>query len=71
MSWIKELEGLKDDIVNQIVPASDGGYYVIGATKSSDADYKFCYTCGEGEYRGFVMKLDFEGKIVWSRIPVG
>ncbi|MBK6823448.1 MAG: pre-peptidase C-terminal domain-containing protein [Saprospiraceae bacterium] len=71
VSWIKELEGLKDDIVNQIVPASDGGYYVIGATKSSDADYKFCYTCGEGEYRGFVMKLDFEGKIVWSRIPVG
>ncbi|MBK9719395.1 MAG: hypothetical protein IPO85_18150 [Saprospiraceae bacterium] len=44
---------------------------MLGSTQSSDSDFKFCYTCGTYVSRGFVIKLDYEGKIIWSRIPIG
>jgi len=51
--WQKTYGGAKDDWANAVVPTSDGGYVVAGATRSFGAGYEDVW----------VLKLDADGTV--------
>jgi len=65
--WDRVLLGEKNDEVKRVISSQDGGYYVIGSTKSSKEDFKFCNSCTYGSYQAYIMKLDHLGNTLWSR----
>jgi len=65
--WQKTLGGSSVDYANSIVPTSDGGYVVVGATYSSDGDIVF----NKGWYDYWIVKLTAAGTIQWQRTMGG
>lgn len=61
--WEKPLGGSQDEQANCIIPATDGGYIMAGATESNDGDVNGNH--GEGDV--WVIRLNEEGNIVWQK----
>ncbi len=61
--WSKTYGGSKLDYVQDIIQSKDGGYLVIGATKSSDGDV----TLFHGDQDIWLCKLDADGNLIWNK----
>lgn len=61
--WSKIYGGTGDDIGASVVPAPDGGCYIVGSTQSAD------YDCADNHGFGdvFVARLDTAGEIIWHK----
>ncbi len=63
IDWSKTYGGTKDDSATSIQQTKDGGYIVAGYTMSNDGDVK--NNKGYADY--WILKLNPEGKIIWSK----
>ena len=63
--WQKTIGGSGQDELNCIVRTRDGGF-IVGGSSSSDASGEKAQN-GYGGMDYWVIKLDFEGKIVWQQ----
>lgn len=67
--WQKMLGGSNSDEPAQIVPSSDGNYFIIAISTSSDGDITANpYPIGSNYW---IVKIDGEGNIIWERITGG
>lgn len=66
--WYRHLRGDIHNVVNDVIPAQDGGYFVIGSTRSTKDDFNFCYSCSYKRNQAYVIKLDHQGKPLWKKI---
>ena len=66
--WVKLYGGSNEDIAHSIIETSDGGYAVIGNTKSQDGDVSEKNT---SDRDWFFLKLDQNGDILWKKIYGG
>jgi hypothetical protein len=57
LQWTKTIGGPKDDWGRSLIQTSDGGYAIAGATKSF----------GAGEDDVYVVKLDANGNLQWTK----
>lgn len=57
ISWIRTIGGTNVDLANSIIQTSDGGYAVVGNTRSY----------GAGSDDVYVVKLDAAGNILWTK----
>ncbi|RPI17286.1 MAG: T9SS C-terminal target domain-containing protein [Ignavibacteriae bacterium] len=57
VQWTKTIGGIKNDGGNSIIRTTDNGYAVAGTTLSY----------GAGNYDFFIVKLDVNGAVQWSR----
>jgi hypothetical protein len=57
LQWTKTIGGPKGDYGNSLIQTSDGGYAIAGATKSF----------GAGEWDVYVVKLDANGNLQWTK----
>jgi arginine repressor len=55
--WTKTIGGSSDDKAWSIIQSSDGGYVVVGSTRSF----------GAGDVDIFIVKLDGSGNVVWAK----
>ncbi len=63
LQWSKTFGGSQDDRANQIIQTNDGGYALIGYSKSNDLD-----VIGNQGLKDFwVLKLDASGSISWQK----
>ncbi len=62
--WSKVIGGSYDEAAFNIIPAPSSGYYIVGATQSSDYD---CTGYHAGGQDGYVARLDANGSILWHR----
>jgi len=63
IQWSKTYGGTDDDRGEQIIQTSDGGYAMIGYSRSSDGDVSI----NEGFQDHWVVKLDAQGEIQWEK----
>jgi hypothetical protein len=69
VEWTKTIDGGPFDCANSIIQSSDGGYVVAGLTYSFGAGYD---QMDEMYYIDmYVVKLDSEGNVQWTRIIPG
>ncbi len=66
--WVKLYGGSNEDIAHSIIETSDGGYAVLGNTKSQDGDVLEKNT---SDRDWFFLKLDQNGDILWKKIYGG
>jgi len=57
LQWTKTIGGKKHDVGSSLIQTSDGGYAITGATKSF----------GAGEADVYVVKLDANGNLQWTK----
>jgi hypothetical protein len=57
LQWTKTIGGKKEDMGNSLIQTSDGGYAITGFTKSF----------GAGEADVYVVKLDANGNLQWTK----
>jgi hypothetical protein len=57
LQWTKTIGGTKDDQGFSLIQTSDGGYAVVGFTQSF----------GAGEWDVYVVKLDANGNLQWTK----
>jgi uncharacterized delta-60 repeat protein len=57
VQWTKTIGGSDDDFANSVIQSSDGGYVIAGYTQSF----------GAGGYDMYVVKLDSNGNVVWTK----
>lgn len=62
--WSKLYGGKSSDVFSSIIPTADGHYMVAGTSRSSEEDV----TGNHGEADGWLMKVDGEGKQLWSKL---
>ena len=67
--WQKMLGGSLSDGSAQIVPSSDGNYFVIAGSTSSDGDIIFNPFPASLNY--WIVKINGEGHILWERMAGG
>lgn len=65
LEWERSLGGSRYDAPSAVVQAADGGYVIAGVSTSIDGDVTGPVN---GEYDGWVLKLDAAGNLVWQRI---
>ena len=65
---IEILEGNDDDIVNKVVATNDGGFIIVGNTKSTNGHYQSKEREGNDI---FLSKFNAEGIIEWMKIYGG
>lgn len=63
IEWQKSLGGTDEDWGYGAVEASDGGFVLVGSTKSSDGDVSG--NLGTG-FHGWTVKLDAAGSMIWQ-----
>jgi len=63
LQWSKTYGGSLDDRGNEIIQTQDGGFLVVGESKSSDEDASL----NAGSYDFWVVKLNSSGIIVWEK----
>ena len=63
LEWSKTYGGSLDDRGNQLIQTQDGGFLVVGESKSSDEDA----TLNAGSYDFWIVKLNSSGTIVWEK----
>jgi hypothetical protein len=61
--WSKNYGGSLDDILGGIKKTSDGGFVLVGSTASNDGDV----IVNKGEYDAWILKIDENGEILWSK----
>jgi hypothetical protein len=61
--WSKNYGGSLDDNLGGIKKTSDGGFVLVGSTASIDGDV----SVNKGEYDAWILKIDENGEILWSR----
>jgi hypothetical protein len=61
LQWTKTISGPKNDKGNSLIQTSDGGYAIAGYTESF----------GAGEADVYVVKLDANGNLQWTKIIGG
>ncbi|MBN1183839.1 MAG: T9SS type A sorting domain-containing protein [Bacteroidales bacterium] len=61
--WTKCYGGSSNESLQMISPTSDGGYLLTGFSYSSDGDVPGNY----GGYDLFVISIDADGNIIWSK----
>lgn len=61
--WQKTYGGSDDDVFSTIKQTKDGGYIVVGYSKSRDGDV----TGNHGNYDSWVLKLSNQGNIEWQK----
>ena len=64
IDWQKTYGGSSDDIARGVIETTDGGFAVIGYTKSIDGDVTD-KTLSENDF--WLLKLDINGDIEWQR----
>lgn len=64
IDFIKTYGGSNEDYANSIVRSNDGGYMVLGSTKSTDGDLA-ARTSDDIDY--WLLKLNATGDIIWSK----
>jgi len=57
LQWTKTIGGENEDLGTSLTPTSDGGYAIAGYTKSF----------GAGEWDVYVVKLDANGNLQWTK----
>jgi hypothetical protein len=63
LEWNKTYGGSLDDRGNEIIQTQDGGYVIVGYSRSSDEDV----TSNAGYHDLWVVKLDASGVISWEK----
>ena len=63
IQWSKTYGGTNDDRGEEVIQTSDGGYAMIGYSRSSDGDV----SNNEGFQYHWVVKLDAQGEIQWEK----
>ncbi|WP_396602832.1 hypothetical protein [Algibacter sp. R77976] len=63
LQWQKTYGGSDDDRGNSIIQTTDGGYAILGFSKSSDGNV----TTNNGAHDFWVSKLDASGTILWEK----
>ncbi|UUX92556.1 lectin like domain-containing protein [Methanoplanus endosymbiosus] len=63
LTWQKCLGGSDYDYFKNIVQTSDGGYILVGYTKSTNGDV----SGNHGNYDIWVVKLNADGNLLWQR----
>ena len=67
--WQKMLGGSNSDEPVQIVPSSDGNYFIIAVSTSYDGDIASNPYPTSSNF--WIVKIDGEGNIIWERITGG
>jgi len=62
LQWSKTYGGSADDRGTKIINTTDGGFAVIGYTRSNDGDVSF----NNGFYDFWLLKLDASGNLLWE-----
>jgi hypothetical protein len=57
LQWTKTIGGKKEDVSTSLIQTSDGGYAIAGSTRSF----------GAGEADFYVVKLDANGNLQWTK----
>lgn len=63
IQWSKTYGGSDDDRGEEVIQTSDGGYAMVGYSRSSDGDV----STNEGFQDHWVVKLDAQGEIQWQK----
>lgn len=63
IQWERSFGGSKDDFGNALVQTTDGGYLVVGESKSTDGDISVHHDGSDI----WVLKLDGAGNLEWER----
>jgi len=63
LDWSKTYGGTNDDRGNEIIQTQDGGYVIVGESKSSDEDV----TVNAGAYDFWIVKLNSSGDVLWEK----
>ena len=61
--WTNTYGGSDDDIGNDVIESSDGSFYIIGYSKSSDGDASI----NKGQHDNWLLKTDSSGKLLWEK----
>ncbi len=61
--WEQNFGGSENDFAEQLLPASDGGYIIAGASASSDQDV----ASNNGGDDMWIIKIDTDGNLVWEQ----
>ncbi len=61
--WQKTLGGSDSDSANAIVQTTDGGYIVVGDSRSTDGDL----TENQGDFDWWIVKVDNLGALQWQK----
>ncbi len=61
--WSKVIGGTGDESVASLIPASNGGCYIVGQTYSDDFDL----TGNHGANDAYIVRLDKNGNILWHQ----
>lgn len=64
--WSKCYGGSQDDKLYFISSTDDGGFLIAGKTKSNDYDVSVLDSLSSGTNRGWLMKIDSVGNILWQ-----
>jgi hypothetical protein len=62
IQWQKCIGGTDEDVATQIQPTPDGGYIVVGSTKSTSASIP-----NHGSWDIYVVKISSTGNIQWQK----
>lgn len=64
IDWLKTIGGTEEDTAQDITTTADGGYAIVGFTKSIDGDITD-HASEQNDY--WVTRLDADGNILWSK----
>jgi len=63
LKWQKTFGGSEDDMANFVQPTTDGGYIIVGYTRSNNGQV----TANHGGADVWVIKLDRNGNLEWEK----
>jgi hypothetical protein len=61
--WSKTYGGSEEDVGQKVIQTSDGGFAIVGYSKSNDFDA----SNNEGQHDNWILKLDMDGNILWEK----
>lgn len=61
--WSKTYGGSGEDVGQKVIQTSDGGFAIVGYSKSDDIDA----SNNEGQHDNWILKLDSNGNILWEK----
>ena len=63
LEWTKTYGGSEDDRGHDLVQLSDGGYALVGYSKSNDGDL----TQNKGQHDNWILRTDTVGNLLWEK----
>ncbi len=64
--WQKSYGGSLGDVFQRVLPTTDGNFYLVGSTKSSDGTIDYDPYPTSGDY--WVVKIDSLGSVLWQKL---